>query len=167
MIDYGYELNFDKYKLAKILLLWLCLIVDFGNLWVFVGNLVVLKWSGVLTSLGVFACLLAVRILSTFLTFKVNYRLVDSVLTVTKTAPYQRKELFCADLREIISIEKCESFAPFDSKKDIRKARNFAKIYAYTCDFDMFVLELKNSKKVLLALDEFMLANINLIVQKK
>ena len=146
---YTIEINYERLKPLKLLLLALCLVIDFGNLWIMIAGIATRNVWQIVKSLGIFAFLIAVRIIACTLTHKWLYKFDAEKVVVNKVVLGRQRQKVAIEYCKIDSIEKVdrESQKPRKSPDDVILAPK-------NCKYDIYAITYEN-KRYFIALDEY------------
>ncbi|MGN0796598.1 MAG: hypothetical protein ACI4M5_00135 [Christensenellales bacterium] len=146
---YTLQINCDKLKIVKIILLAVCLVVDFGNLWIFLTGIVSKNIREIIKSLAIFAILICVRVIACALTYKWRYDFDNEKVEVYKLILGKKLHNTTIEYAKIERMEKVGSEALKATSK------SGAIVLAPThCNYEKYAITIDN-KLYIIALDEY------------
>lgn len=143
------EIHCERLKPLKLLLLAICLVIDFGNLWIFVAGIATRNVLEIVKSLGIFAILTVVRIVACTLTHKWQYDFDSEKVVISKVILGKGRQKATIEYCKIESIEKVDG----DSRKP-RKSSLDVILAPKNCKYDIYAITYEN-KRYTIALDEY------------
>lgn len=143
------EINCERLKPLKLFLLALCLVIDFGNLWIFLAGIATRNVWEIVKSLGIFAILIVVRVVACTLTYKWLYKFDAEKVVVNKVVFGKQRQKVAMEYCKIDSVEKVD----VDSQKP-RKSPDDVILAPQNCKYDIYAITYEN-KRYFIALDEY------------
>lgn len=143
---YTLQINCDRLKPLKIIILAACLVVDFGNLWIFLAGIATKNIWEVVKSLAIFVALLLIRVIACTLTYKWNYDFDNEIVEISKVIFGKKRQTTTIEYAKIENIAKLNGEVNVSAGAKILapKICKYQK-YAITCD----------SKQYIVAMDEY------------
>ena len=144
---YTLQINCERLKPLKIIILATCLVVDFGNLWIFFAGIATRNIWEVVKSLAIFVVLVIVRVIACTLTYKWRYDLDNEKVEISKVILGKERQ------STTIEYSKIESIAKLESNSNAVSAG--AKVLApRNCKYQKYAIICDN-KQYIVALDEY------------
>ncbi|MDY4593088.1 MAG: hypothetical protein SO434_06795 [Eubacteriales bacterium] len=143
------EISCEKLKPIKIILLALCLVIDFGNLWIFLAGIATKNVWEIVESLGVFAILICVRIIACALTYKWQYDFDVEKVVISKIVWNKKRQKTTIEYAKIENVEKVDL-----NIEKTRKSSDVILLAPKNCNYEIYAITIGN-KRYLIALDEY------------
>ena len=91
---YSVKISQNKYGALKIIILGICLLIDLIAIASVIGAIATKTYSDIALYVAIMAGVLCIQIASTFLTYSLEYRFDDGVLTIDRVFPMLRQQIF-------------------------------------------------------------------------
>lgn len=150
---YSVKISQNKYGALKIIILGICLLLDLIAIASVIGAIATKTYSDIALYVAIMAGVLCIQIASTFLTYSLEYRFDDGVLTIDRVFPMLRQQIFKGE-KGSYSLMPLNTAANMNVKT---KDKNAVRLCINTCPYAIYMLEL-SGKKYIVNLDDYLYA---------